>query len=132
MGPTAGYFAEKATDYAYIGGQMLLGPVQGGLNTLNGFQDAVIAIPNLAPLAYNVTAGNLGAPRSPYIPSPDWAKNKVVQNDPYHGASKFLGGQAAITLGSVRKLVLREKRAMTEIPAIMQKELHHGTTLFDG
>jgi hypothetical protein len=58
----------------YIGA-FLSGGAQGVVNIINGVQDAVIAIPNLVPTIYNVTAGNLGAPRMGYIPSPDWSRD---------------------------------------------------------
>ena len=80
-----------------IGGYYV-GLGQGVLNTVNGVQNAVIAIPNLVPMVYNVTAGNLGAPTMGYIPSPDWSANVLVQDDPYHNVSVFLGGQGAFTL----------------------------------
>lgn len=80
-----------------IGGYYV-GLGQGVLNTVNGVQNAVIAIPNLVPMVYNVTAGNLGAPTMGYIPSPDWSANVLVQNDPYHNVSVFLGGQGVFTL----------------------------------
>jgi len=56
-------------------GAFLSGGAQGVVNIINGVQDAVIAIPNLVPTIYNVTAGNLGAPRMGYIPSPDWSRD---------------------------------------------------------
>ena len=36
----------------------------------------------------------------PTIASPDWSKNLFVSNDPAHGISKFLGGQALTTLAT--------------------------------
>ena len=36
----------------------------------------------------------------PTIASPDWSKNLFVSNDPAHGISKFLGGQAVTTLAT--------------------------------
>lgn len=83
--------------FSAIGGYYV-GLGQGVLNTANGLQNAVIAIPNLVPTVWNVTAGNVGAPTMGYIPSPDWSANVLVQNDPYHNLGMFLGGQGAFTL----------------------------------
>jgi hypothetical protein len=83
--------------FSAIGGYYV-GLGQGALNTANGLQNAVIAIPNLVPTVWNVTAGNVGAPTMGYIPSPDWSANVLVQNDPYHNLGMFLGGQGAFTL----------------------------------
>jgi len=80
-----------------IGGYYV-GLGQGVLNGANGFQNAVIAIPNLVPTIWNSTAGQAGAPAMGYIPSPDWSENVLVQDDPYHHVSMFLGGQGAFTL----------------------------------
>ncbi|MFQ3593042.1 MAG: hypothetical protein SNJ82_07615 [Gemmataceae bacterium] len=81
----------------YIGA-FLSGGAQGAVNIINGVQDAVIAIPNIVPTVYNVTAGNLGAPRMGYIPSPDWSKDLIYVGEPTHGISKFIGGQGGFLL----------------------------------
>jgi RHS repeat-associated protein len=74
---------------------------QGALNIVNGAQDAVIAIPNIVPAAWNITGGNLGGGRLGYIPSPDWSKDVIIQDDPTHGVSKFVGGQGVVILVTV-------------------------------
>jgi hypothetical protein len=79
-------------------GAFLSGGAQGVVNIINGVQDAVIAIPNLVPTIYNITAGNLGAPRMGYIPSPDWSRDLIYVGEPTHGLSKFVGGQGAFLL----------------------------------
>jgi hypothetical protein len=82
-------------------GAILSGIGQGGLNLVNGVQDAVVGVANLPAMIYNNTAGNLGGGTIGYIPSPDWSKDVIVVNDPNHGLSKFLGGQGAVFLITV-------------------------------
>jgi len=63
------------------------GLAQGGLNTINGVQDSVIGLANLPGGAVNSIAwaeeqlGILptGSARVPYIPSPDWSRDLIVQ-----------------------------------------------------
>jgi RHS repeat-associated protein len=77
-----------------------LGVGQGVANTANGVQDAAIGLVNLPGVAYNNTAGRLGAPKIGYVPSPDWS-NDLITQESTHGLSKFLGGQGAFTLLTV-------------------------------
>jgi RHS repeat-associated protein len=93
-----GYIGETGEwigSMAMGGGQ---GLAQGVANTANGVQDGIIAVPNMVPLVWNSTAGNLGAPELGYIPSPDWSNNLIIQDDPTHGWSKGLGGTGVTTL----------------------------------
>ncbi len=79
------------------------GTLQGLANVANGVQNTVIGMANIpADVANGVgylTAGD--STIIPVIPSPDWSNNLVVQNDPAHGISTFLGGQAATTLATL-------------------------------
>lgn len=113
-----------AASYAAATGR---GIGQGGLNTVNGVQDAAIGIVNLAPIIHNHTAGNfvnyLGNQagfdidvRSGYIPSPDWSRDLIVPSSDYHhGASKFLGGQGAVTLLTLGASQIGHARHLTHL-----------------
>ena len=95
----SGLFWWEAWEYTKAFGQ---GLAQGGANLANGVQDAGIGILNTPGAAWNLTAGNLGAPRVGYIPSPDWSKGLVCdEGDTAHAVSKFLGGEGAVTLATV-------------------------------
>lgn len=96
-------------------GAVVSGVGQGALNIVNGLQDAVIAIPNIVPAVYNVTAGNLGAPTMGYIISPDWSKDLIVANDPLHGTSKFVGGQGAFVLLTIGASSLGSATELTHL-----------------
>ncbi len=74
---------------------------QGALNTVNGVQDAGVGVLNAPSAVWNNTAGNLGAGRLSYIDSPDWSKDMVIKDDPYHNISKFAGGQGVVTLATL-------------------------------
>ncbi len=80
-----------------------MGAVQGGVNAVNGLQDAVIGVANLAPLGYNyLLADQMGWSRSPYIPSPDWSRDLIIDSSSYnHTASKFLGGEGLFSLATL-------------------------------
>jgi RHS repeat-associated protein len=65
---------------------------QGALNTVNGLQDWAIGNANAA---IQAQAGPVVGLLIPSIPSPNWAKDMVVPNDPLQGVSQFVGGQAA-------------------------------------
>lgn len=82
-------------------GNVLSGVVQGGANLVNGVQDAAIGDSNLPAVVYNNTAGNLGGGQIGYIPSPDWSLDLIVENDPLHGTSKFLGGTGVVMLATI-------------------------------
>lgn len=82
-------------------GNVLSGVVQGGANLVNGVQDAAIGVANLPAVVYNNTAGNLGGGQIGYIPSPDWSLDLIVENDPLHGTSKFLGGTGVVMLATI-------------------------------
>ena len=79
-----------------------LGLGQGGANLINGVQDIGVGVINLPAAAWNVTAGNLGAKTAPYVPSADWSKNLVTEeNDTLHSVSKFLTGEGTVTLATM-------------------------------
>ena len=79
------------------------GTLQGLANVANGAQNTLIGMANI-PADVTNGVGYLTAGDStiiPVIPSPDWSNNLVVQNDPAHGISTFLGGQAMTTLATL-------------------------------
>jgi RHS repeat-associated protein len=86
------------SDSWYYASAVGVGIGQGALNIVNGVQDAGVAVLNTPAAVWNNTAGALGASQAGYINSPDWSKDKLVPNDPLHDASKFVGGQSAVTL----------------------------------
>ena len=91
------------------------GGVQGLANTANGVQNGIIAIPNLVPAAWNLTAGKVGASPMPFIPSPNWSANLIVKNDPTQQVSMFLGGQGVITLTTLGLSQLAQAKNLTHI-----------------
>jgi len=83
----------------------LCGLGQGAANLLNGVQDTVIGVANIPAAAVNGIAwteeqmGILDADdpiRIPYIPSPDWSRDRFVEEDAFsHEVSKFSGAAGA-------------------------------------
>jgi hypothetical protein len=88
---------------------------QGGVNFVNGVQDAAIGIANTPALLANSVAGGIDYAtgntdahnqiRIPYIPSPDWSRDLIVHEggtpggwDGVRGWSKFAGGEGVMTL----------------------------------
>lgn len=79
----------------------LCGLGQGAVNIVNEVQDTVIGVANIpAAAVYGIawTEGQFGilnaddSIRVPYIPSPDWSKDLIVEEDDFsHGFSKFSG-----------------------------------------
>ncbi len=59
----------------------------------------------------------------PTIASPDWSKNLLVSNDPAHGISKFLGGQALTTLATA---------GASELPEALSSGTEEATNLLPG
>jgi hypothetical protein len=59
----------------------------------------------------------------PTIASPDWSKNLFVSNDPAHGISKFLGGQAFTTLATA---------GASELPEALSSGTEEATNLLPG
>ena len=59
----------------------------------------------------------------PTIASPDWSKNLFVSNDPAHGISKFLGGQAVTTLATA---------GASELPEALSSGTEEATNLLPG
>ena len=59
----------------------------------------------------------------PTIASPDWSKNLFVSNDPAHGISKFLGGQALTTLATA---------GASELPEALSSGTEEATNLLPG
>ncbi|MDZ4820273.1 MAG: RHS repeat-associated core domain-containing protein, partial [Planctomycetota bacterium] len=79
-------------------GEFYRGAGQGVLNVANGVQDAGIGVLNLPAAAHNLASWSIGTDiRAPYIPSPDWSRDMIVEEE-YHETSKFFGGQGALTL----------------------------------
>jgi hypothetical protein len=93
----------------------VMGLAQGGVNLVNGVQDAAIGIANTPALLANSVAGGIDYAtgntdahnqiRIPYIPSPDWSRDLIVHEggtpggwDDMHGWSKFAGGEGVMTL----------------------------------
>jgi len=69
-----------------------LGVLQGCANTVNGVQDVGVGVLNTPAAVWNWTGGWF-LPNCPYIPSPDWSKGLITEEDPFlHDTSKFLGG----------------------------------------
>ncbi len=89
----------------------LCGLGQGAVNIANGVQDTVIGVANIPAAAVNGIAwteeqlGILDGDdpiRVPYIPSPDWSKDLIVEEDDFsHGVSKFSGAAGVEILTSV-------------------------------
>ena len=89
----------------------LCGLGQGAFNIVNGVQDTVIGVANIPAAAVNGIAwteeqlGILDADdtiRVPYIPSPDWSKDLIVEEDDFsHGVSKFSGAAGVEILTGV-------------------------------
>ena len=78
-----------------------LGLGQGVLNIANGTQDALIGMCNLGIQAQFGWLGAFGV-TVPTISSPDWSTGKLTAEDPtLHNVSKFIGGQAVITLVTI-------------------------------
>ncbi len=69
----------------------------------------------------NPTAAPFGM--LPTIASPDWSKNLFVSNDPAHGISKFLGGQAFTTLATA---------GASELPSVLSSGTEEATSLLPG
>ena len=94
---------------------------------------AVVAVPVSATASakalcvpQNRTGGNpTAAPFGmlPTIASPDWSKNLFVSNDPAHGISKFLGGQALTTLATA---------GASELPEALSSGTEEATNLLPG
>ena len=94
---------------------------------------AVVAVPVSATASakalcvpQNRTGGNpTAAPFGmlPTIASPDWSKNLFVSNDPAHGISKFLGGQALTTLATA---------GASELPEALSSGAEEATNLLPG
>jgi hypothetical protein len=84
-------------DDTYVGA-ILSGGAQGAANIVNGVQDIGIGVLNLPAKVYNNTAGYVGGGDIGYIPSPDWSKNLIVENDSLHGTSKFVGANGVLLL----------------------------------
>jgi len=78
-----------------------VGVLQGGANIVNGLQDTVVGLGNLVIGIPNATASGVywlnGTDQGqqikiPYIPSPDWSKDLIVQESSgCHNISKFAG-----------------------------------------
>lgn len=89
----------------------LCGLGQGAVNIVNGVQDTLIGIANIPAAAVNGIAwteeqlGILDGDdpiRVPYIPSPDWSKDLVVEEGDFsHGISKFSGAAGVEILTGV-------------------------------
>lgn len=89
----------------------LCGLGQGAVNIVNGVQDTVIGVANIPAAAVNGIAwteeqlGILDGDdpiRVPYIPSPDWSKDLIVEEDDFsHGVSKFSGAAGVEILTGV-------------------------------
>ena len=81
-------------DSSGMGSAVAAGIIQGGANSINGAQDALVGTVNLIPLAINKIEGN----HVPYIPSSDWARNKFSsESDWTHDKSKLVGGTGVLT-----------------------------------
>ena len=94
---------QSIADTSYVVGQTAqgagLGLLQGGANTVNGVQDAVVGIGNIRPLVWNNTVGRLGAGSLDYLQSRDWSNGAFVyETARAHNISKFAGGQGLVTL----------------------------------
>ncbi len=102
-GGAAEYVGSGVTALAENPSALGAGTLQGLANVANGVQNTAIGMANIpADVANGVgylTAGDSTV--IPVIPSPDWSNNLVVQNNPAHGISTFLGGQAATTLATL-------------------------------
>ena len=97
MAPTSiqefgGYSPSSGFD---TGNELWRGPAQGAANIANGVQDSAVGLLNTPAVAWNYSAGWLLDAQAPYIPSPDWSKDRFVPNDPCHDLGKFLGGEGA-------------------------------------
>jgi hypothetical protein len=89
----------------------LAGLGQGAVNIANGLQDTVIGVANIPAAAVNGIAWTEeqlrildgdDPIRVPYIPSPDWSKDLVVEEDDFsHGVSKFAGAGGVEILSGV-------------------------------
>ena len=86
-----------------MGWQYQKGIGQGVLNTANGVQDIGVGLVNLgiqtSPLGQvmSLTGNSL-----PTIESPDWSRGKITDESDFgHSASKFLGGNGAVTLATL-------------------------------
>jgi hypothetical protein len=92
-----------------------MGLAQGGVNLVNGVQDAAVGVANLPIHATNALADGVDYTfgtydennriRIPTIPSPDWSRDLIVHEggtpggwDDMHGWSKFAGGEGVMTL----------------------------------
>ena len=80
VGNTAGLWANKTW---YYGGAAVQGAGQGLLNGVNGLQDSVTGIANIAieipnTLAYAISGYEEGDLRVPYIPYYDWSRDMIV------------------------------------------------------
>lgn len=92
-----------------------MGLAQGGVNLVNGVQDAAVGVANTPALLANSVAGGIdyvsgntdehNQIRIPYIPSPDWSRDLIVHEggtpggwDDMHGWSKFAAGEGAVGL----------------------------------
>ena len=81
-------------DSSGMGTAVMAGVLQGGANSINGAQDGVVGTVNLIPLAINKLEGN----HVPYLPSPDWSRNKFSsESDWTHDKSKLVGGTGVLT-----------------------------------
>ena len=78
--------------------QFDLGVLQGEANSVNGVQDAVIGLANLAGKGANTAAGHTVVLE---FASPDWSRDRIVfEGETAHNVSKFLGGNGVITLAT--------------------------------
>ncbi len=96
---------------------------QGGANIVNGLQDSIIGLVNMPAAFVNGIAwleeqvGILDKTRpirAPYIPSPDWSKGLVFEEDDLsHNVSKFSGSAGVELLGGlwISKLGLANRTA---------------------
>ncbi|MGH2272182.1 RHS repeat-associated core domain-containing protein [Anaerohalosphaeraceae bacterium U12dextr] len=90
---------------------IIVGIGQGTANTANGLQDAVIGVVNLPASTCNLFGADIYE-----IPSPDWSKGLLMDEDPFqHQVSKFVGGESAYFLitvgaGNVAKVVKNCKK----------------------
>lgn len=90
------FFTSVGDKLAIFGGfmrGMAEGAAQGFFNIVNGVQDQIIGLANLAIKAALISLGPAGLQFDISIPSPDWSYG-LIFDEPrtQHGVSKFLGG----------------------------------------
>ncbi len=84
-------------DSSGMGSAVAAGIIEGGANSINGAQDALVGTVNLIPLAINKLEGN----HVPYVPSADWSRDfAVTESDWTHEKSKLVGGTGVLTLAT--------------------------------